>query len=725
MSLIVKSSSNHVSSSPTQKELGLTLFSFADEVSSYLSEEEVQLIKRAYYYAEQAHDGQFRRSGEPYVTHPLAVANILAEMRMDHQSVIAALLHDVIEDTNVSKAALAEQFGDTIAEMVDGVSKLTQIEFASKAEAQAENFQKMAMAMANDIRVILVKLADRLHNMRTLGVMRPDKRRRIAKETLEIYTPIANRLGMNDIRVELENLCFRAMHPMRAERIQAAVSHARGERNALVEETRLQMIEQLDSMGIKARVEGREKHLYSIYQKMRRSKKSFSQIMDMFAFRVIVNSVDECYRALGAMHTKYKPISGQFKDYIAIPKSNGYQSLHTILIGMTGVPIEVQIRTQEMDEMANSGIAAHWVYKQDGDYSENLSHSSHHRARQWLQDILEIQQKADSSLEFIENVKVDLFPDEVYVFTPEGKILELPQGSTPVDFAYAVSTDLGNRCVGCYINRRLSSLSQPLRSGETVEIITSASGKPNPDWLDFVVTGKARSHIRHVLKNQRHNEAIDLGRRLLNKALQAMKSSIEQIQAETIEHLLNETKYESFDYILEDIGIGNRTAYETAKELACTPVGAEKPVGLVITGAEGMMFHFASCCHPLPGDPIIGLVGSDEGVVVHLASCVKAKAVRTNRAKTIPLHWASEVEGEFTVPLLIEIEHTRGAIAVLASKINALDASIESMQIVDKDAKIDKVEILVNVHNRIHLAGIMRQIRHIKAVKSIARIRET
>lgn len=724
----MKSLSKQAEDSKAASEQGaaVSLLSFSDTVSHYLSAEEVQLIKRAYYYAEQAHDGQFRRSGEPYVTHPLAVANILAEMQMDHQSVIAALLHDVIEDTGVSKTALAEQFGDTIADMVDGVSKLTQIEFASKAEAQAENFQKMAMAMANDIRVILVKLADRLHNMRTLGIMRPDKRRRIAKETLEIYTPIANRLGMNDIRIELENLCFRAMYPMRAERIQAAVNLARGERNALVEETRQQILEQLETLGIEARVEGREKHLYSIYQKMRRSKKSFSQIMDMFAFRIIVGSVDECYRTLGAMHAKYKPVPGQFKDYIAIPKSNGYQSLHTILIGMTGVPIEVQIRTQEMDEMACGGIAAHWIYKQDGDYSENLSHSSHHRARQWLQDILELQQKTDSSLEFIENVKIDLFPDEVYVFTPDGKILELPQGSTPIDFAYAVHTDLGNRCVGCYINRRLSSLSQPLKSGETVEIITSASGKPNPAWLDFVVTGKARSHIRHVLKNQRHNEAIDLGRRLLSKALQSMHSSIEELQPETIEHLLQETKYESFDYILEDIGIGNRTAYQTAKELLQSPASTvEKPVDLMITGAEGMMFSFAKCCHPLPGDPIIGLVGTGKGVVVHLAQCSKAKNIRKNRAKTIHLHWADAVQGEFPVPIALELEQSRGAVAMLANKIVSLDASIESMQVVDKDAKISRVEMTINVQNRIHLARIMKQIRNLRSVESIARIRET
>ena len=708
----------------------LTIFSLADKVSEYLEPEQIKLIKRAYYFAEQAHDGQIRRSGEPYVTHPLAVADVLADMHMDHQSLMAALLHDVIEDTGVSKDALNRQFGDTVAELVDGVSKLTQIEFNSKAEAQAENFQKMAMAMANDIRVIMVKLADRLHNMRTLGVLRPDKRRRIARETLDIFAPIANRLGMNTMRMEFEDLCFTAMHPMRAARIRAAIKSIRGKRTALVEETREIIEEHLESEGLNARVFGREKHLFSIYQKMKEGQKSFSDIMDVFGFRIIVDNVDTCYRALGAMHALYKPVPGQFKDYIAIPKSNGYQSLHTVLIGLHGVPIEVQIRTEDMEEMANSGISAHWLYKQSKDYSSAIS-DSHKRARQWVQSLLEIQERTGNSLEFIENVKIDLFPDEVYVFTPKGTILELPHGATPIDFAYAVHTDLGNKCVGCYINRRLSSLSQPLKSGDTIEIITSVNGQPNPIWLDFVVTGKARSNIRHILKSRQHKDSIDLGERLLNKALSSLNTSLDKIPQERIDKLVKSTKYKNFDYILEDIGIGNRVAYLTARQL----VPEEDPTGttdgvhsnkqkpLVISGTEGMIINFANCCHPLPGDSIIGHMSAGRGVVVHTSNCIYTKKIRSNPSTAVDLSWADEVKGEFTVPISINIKHQRGMVATLATKINSLDANIESINITDNDVHSSRVDIEISVHDRVHLARIMRQLRNIKSVNSITRVR--
>ena len=453
---------------------------FSERLASYLGPDQVNLVRRAYYYAEQAHDGQRRRSGEPYVTHPLAVANILADMHMDHQSLMAAMLHDVIEDTGIAKEALTAQFGETVAELVDGVSKLTQMQFETKAEAQAENFQKMAMAMARDIRVILVKLADRLHNMRTLDAMPPDKSRRIAKETLEIYAPIANRLGMHNMYAEFEDLGFRAMHPMRAERIRRAVKAARGNRREIVSKIQESLTSCLQREGLPGEVIGREKHLYSIYQKMRGKRKSFNEIMDVYAFRLIVDKVDTCYRVLGAVHSLYKPIPGRFKDYIAIPKANGYQSLHTTLFGMHGVPIEIQIRTREMEDMANNGIAAHWLYKS----GEEEPKGSHARARQWVKGILELQQRAGNSLEFIENVKIDLFPDEVYVFTPKGRIMELPKGSTPVDFAYAVHTDVGNSCIACRINRRLAPLSQPLNSGETVEIITAPGTRPNPACLN-------------------------------------------------------------------------------------------------------------------------------------------------------------------------------------------------------------------------------------------------
>ncbi len=537
----------------------------AETLSNYLSASQVDQVRRAYYYAEQAHEGQNRRSGEPYVTHPLAVAGILSEMRLDAQSLMAAMLHDVIEDTAVSKQDLSEQFGDAVAELVDGVSKLTRIEFQSKAEQQAENFQKMALAMAKDIRVILVKLADRLHNMRTLGVMPPPKRRRIARETLEIYAPIAQRLGMHNIRVEFEDLGFQAMHPMRAQRISKAIRTRFGDRSKTIANIQESLENCLLEEGHKAHVVGREKHLFSIYSKMRNKRKSLKEIMDLYAFRIVVDSVDSCYRVLGCVHGLYKPVPGQFKDYIAIPKANGYQSLHTVLFGMQGVPIEIQIRTQEMEEMANNGIAAHWLYKSNE--QDARGNSSHARARQWVQGLLEMQQRAGDSLEFIENVKIDLFPDEVYVFTPRGDIMELPAGATAVDFAYAVHSDVGNSCVACRINRRLAPLSEALQSGQTVEVITTPGAQPNPAWLHFVVTAKARSGIRHFLKHQRRTEAVSLGRRMLERALGSMDEQLDNFSDEHLEQLVDATQSKSADNIFEQIGLGNRVAYLTARQL--------------------------------------------------------------------------------------------------------------------------------------------------------------
>src|SRR5690554_2220806 len=535
----------------------------ADRISSYLAADQVNLVRRAYYYAEQAHDGQRRRSGEAYVTHPLAVANILADMHMDHQSLMAAMLHDVIEDTGIAKEAISAQFGETVSELVDGVSKLTQMKFENKAEAQAENFQKMALAMARDIRVILVKLADRLHNMRTLDAMPPEKSRRIARETLEIYAPIANRLGMHNMRVEFEDLGFRAMHPMRCERIRAAVRGARGNRKEIVAKIEQSLQSCLEREGLVGQVSGREKHLYSIYKKMRGKRKAFSEIMDVYAFRIVVDKVDTCYRVLGAVHSLYKPLPGRFKDYIAIPKANGYQSLHTTLFGMHGVPIEIQIRTQEMEELANNGIAAHWLYKTEEDGRRN----NHARARQWVKGLLELQQNAGNSLEFIEHVKVDLFPDEIYVFTPKGRIMELPSGATPVDFAYAIHTDIGNATVACRVNRNLASLSQPLQSGQTVEVITAPGARPNPAWLSFVVTGKARSSIRHVLKTRKRAESLELGRTLLKRSLKGFGAKLSDITEVQRQAVVSHNQVNSFDDLVSDIGLGNRMAYLVARQL--------------------------------------------------------------------------------------------------------------------------------------------------------------
>ncbi len=700
-----------------------TIETLSHRLSSYLGAKQISLIRRAYYYADQAHDGQSRRSGEPYITHPLAVANVLANMHMDHQSLMAAMLHDVIEDTGISKKALAEQFGETVADLVDGVSKLTQIEFESQAEKQAENFQKMSLAMARDIRVILVKLADRLHNMRTLGALSSEKKRRIAKETLEIYAPIANRLGMNDMRVEFEDRGFSAMYPLRTSRLQAALQTARGNRKELVEKIQQAIELRLEREGITALIIGREKHLYSIYQKMRLKKKSFKEIMDVYAFRIIVHNVDTCYRVLGVIHNLYKPVISEFKDYIAIPKVNGYQSLHTVLIGMHGVPIEVQIRTKEMDEMANNGIAAHWLYKSD---SENVPISSHARARQWVKGLLEIQQRAGDSLEFIENVKIDLFPDEVYVFTPKGKIVELPAGATPVDFAYAVHTDIGNSCVACRINERLAPLSQPLQSGQKVTIITAPGAQPNPSWLDFVTSGKARSAIRHYLKNQRHHESIELGRRMFKRALSSNGLSLEKLSQKQIEHLLKETHTHSLEALLEDIGLGNRVAFAVAKHLK--EDGGEELSGsgnifspLIIESADNLMINYARCCRPIPGDPIIGHISAGKGLVIHQDTCRNIAELRNNPEKISQVSWAPNVTGEFLVDVRVEVESGRGIIASLATRITEQGANIEQINVNERDAHNSVINLCIGVKNRIHLANILRRIRIMHSVIKISR----
>jgi len=697
-----------------------TIESLSNRLSSYLDPDQINLVRRAYYYAEQAHDGQTRRSGEPYVTHPLAVACILSSMHMDHQSLMAAMLHDVIEDTGIPKHALENQFGETVAELVDGVSKLTQIEFESQEEKQAENFQKMALAMANDIRVILVKLADRLHNMRTLGALAPPKMRRIAGETLEIYAPIAHRLGMNDMRIEFENRGFSAMYPLRARRLQAALQTARGNRKELVENIQSAIENRLEKEDIASLVLGREKHLYSIYQKMRAKKKSFREIMDVYAFRIIVEDVDTCYRVLGIMHNLYKPVVSEFKDYIAIPKANGYQSLHTVLVGMHGVPIEVQIRTKEMDELANTGIAAHWLYKAD----EDGPASNQARARQWVQGLLEIQQQAGDSLEFIENVKIDLFPDEVYVFTPKGKIISLPAGATAIDFAYLVHTDVGHRCVACRINERLAPLSQPLKSGEKIKIITAAGAQPNPAWLNFTTSGKARSAIRHFLKNQRHHESVELGERLLSRTLSNMNLQLDKLSGEQIELLLKETHMPTMETLLEDIGLGNRVPQAVANilqqqgdEVKSTPIHSP----LMIDTGEGLMISFARCCRPIPGDPILGHLSAGKGLVVHQETCNNIVELRNSPEKISLVNWAPTVSGEFLVDIKVEVESERGIIASLANRMAEAGAHIERINVDERDAHNSVIELCIGVQNRIHLANIIRRVRNMRSVIKLTR----
>jgi len=706
-----------------------TIDSFTDGLTSYLAKEQVNGVKRAYFYAEQAHEGQIRHSGDAYISHPLAVASILSEMHMDHQSLMAAMLHDVIEDTGITKTAIKSQFGNTVADLVDGVSKLNKITFSSRAEAQAENFQKMAMAMAKDLRVILVKIADRLHNMRTLKVLTPDKRRRIARETLDIYAPIANRLGMNNVRIEFEELGFKALYPMRAKRISAEVKRVRGNRKEIVSQIQAALEACLEREELSGRTVGREKHLYSIYEKMRSQSKPFSEIMDVYAFRIIVDRVDTCYRVLGAMHSLYKPVPGRFKDYIAIPKTNGYQSLHTTLFGMHGVPIEIQIRTEDMEAMANNGIAGHWLYKSGDD----LPNNAHIRAREWVNGLLEMQKRAGNSLEFIENVKIDLFPDEIYLFTPKGQIFELPAGSTAVDFAYAIHTDVGNACVACRISRRLAPLSEPLQSGQTIEIITAPGTQPNPAWLSFVVTGKARSNIRHYLKNQKRSESIALGTRLLNKALSTFDYELKSISQQDISVILNQTNLKTTEQLLEEIGLGNHMSYMIAQRLVSISKPSIASDGnlnyqtgqdtLAIRGSEGMVMNYAKCCHPIPGDPVVGHISSGRGMVIHTENCNNVIDIRDNPDKCVSVTWDPNVEGEFSVEFRVELENQRGIIATLATTITGAEANIEKISTLERDPRFSIVNLSLNVRNRVHLARVMKRVRLIKAVARVTRVK--
>jgi len=708
-----------------------TVEDLATELGLYLDHNRINQVRRAYYYAEQAHEGQMRKSGDRYITHPLAVAGILAKLRLDHQSLMAAMLHDVIEDTGIPKDALAEQFGDDVAELVDGVSKLTQIEFRTRAEAQAENFQKMTLAMARDIRVILVKLADRLHNMRTLGPMPYEKRLRIATETLDIYAPIANRLGMHAICTELEDLGFSSLYPMRSKYIAKAVDKLRGSHREIIEEIRARLQEKLEARELPGRILGREKHLNSIYNKMKFKHKSFHEIMDVYAFRIITETEDDCYRILGAVHNLYKPLPGRFKDYIAMPKANGYQSLHTTLFGMH-VNIEIQIRTEEMEHIANDGIAAHWMYKSDDSGVTTINES---RVDRWVKGLMEIQERADDSMEFIEHVKVDLFPDEIYVFTPKGRIMELPSGATPVDFAYAIHTDIGNAAVACRINRNLASLSQPLQSGQTVEVITAPGARPNPAWLSFVVTGKARSSIRHALKTRERAESLELGRTLLKRSLKGFGARLTDISDAQKQQVVNHNQVNSFDDLVGDIGLGNRMAYLVARQLLSggegldqAPANLENTVegkagAVTIRGTEGLLVKFASCCKPIPGDPVVGVMDSGNGMVIHSDTCSKLPEDDEGRARLTHLKWAKDITDEFSVELRVELERQRGVIAEVANAVAMADGNIERIGVEEQNARFGIVSLVVHVHGRRHLARVMRRVRNIRAVTHIGRVR--
>ncbi len=694
-----------------------------EELDCYLEPSQVEKCHQAYLVAEQAHQGQMRRTGEAYITHPVAAALILARMRLDYQTIMATLLHDVVEDTAISKSDLIKQFGEEVTTLVDGVTKLTKIKFESRAEAQAENFRKMVLAMVKDIRVIIVKLADRLHNMRTLGPLPRPKKKRIAIETLEIYAPIANRLGMHAIFTGLEDLGFKALYPMRYRAIKSAVEKSRGNRRELMQKIEHDLEGALSTLKIPVEhVFGREKHLYSIYRKMRHKKASFAEITDVFAFRVITNDIDSCYRVMGALHQTYKPVPQRFKDYIGIPKVNGYQSLHTTLFGPYGVPLEVQIRTQDMDNVAENGVAAHWMYKTSGvEVNE-----AQLRAREWVQRLLEMQKSTGNSLEFIENVKIDLFPDEVYVFTPKGDIMELPKGATSVDFAYTVHSGVGNSCVAAKVNRRLVPLSIPLTNGQTVEIITAPGAHPNPSWLNFVVTGKARSNIRNFLKSQQHVESIVLGHRLLEQAFAELASDFAKVPQESLQALLNDLNYKTVDDLQYAIGIGNQMPMVIAKRLVVAQesgdlVKTTKNRPLAIKGTEGMVVHFAECCQPIPGDSIVGRFQQGRGIMVHASDCPVIKKARGNPEQFISMRWDEHVEGEFWVDITVEVANQRGVLASLATAISEAESNIGNISVDPRDGRHNAVTFSLSVLNRTHLAKVMRRLRANKVVMRLYR----
>jgi len=696
-------------------------------LEAYLEPDQVKQVYAAYLFGAEAHEGQRRLSGEPYIYHPISVARILAEMHMDYQTIIAAILHDVIEDTPTAKDQLTEKFGKEVADLVDGVSKLTQISFETQAEEQAENYRKMLLAMVRDVRVIMIKLADRLHNMRTLGVMPPDKRRRIARETLDIYVPVAGRLGMNTVRQELEDLGFASMFPMRYRILSEAVKKARGNRKEIVKKIETAIKRRLRQEGLIGTVQGREKHLYSIYRKMRTKMLPFSEVFDVYAFRINTDSADSAYRILGTVHNLYKPVPGKFKDYIAIPKANGYQSLHTVLFGPYGVPIEIQIRTEEMNKVAEEGIAAHWRYKTG---SEEDRSGDDVRAREWMSNLLEMQKSAGNSLEFIEHVKMDLFPDEVYVFTPEGKIMEMPRGATAVDFAYAVHTDIGNTCVAVKVDRQLSPLRAELYNGQTVEIITAPSARPNPAWLNFVVTAKARSNIRHFLKNLQREEAIALGKRLLDKALMVYSTTSDDVPQKQVKELLKSYNLKKKDDLFEEVGLGNRMPQVVARALVpgdemqeATAAREELARPLMIKGTEGMVVTFGKCCHPIPGDRILGYVTAGRGIVIHTSTCKNVMAAHSRPDRYIDVDWEENIEGEFSVDLSVELSNQRGALAIVASAIAEMGANIINVSMEERDGMYSSISLTVTLKNRQHLARIMRRLRALQMVGRIIRMK--
>ncbi len=688
---------------------------------------EIADVLAAYKLAESAHDGQSRVSGEPYIFHPIAVARIVFEMNMDHRSVMAALLHDVVEDTSISCEEITAQFGEDVSVIVDGLSKLTHLKFKSRAEAQAANFQKMLLAMVDDIRVILIKLADRIHNMRTLGAMRADKRRRIARETLEVYAPIANRLGIYSMKNELEDLGFRALYPARYRVLQESVKKRSQNRQEIVQKFEILVAARLEEAGIVSTVHGREKHLYSLYQKMRSKQASLDDIFDMFAIRIVTQSVDDCYRTLGVMHNVYKPLPRSFKDYIAIPKGNGYQSLHTVLFSPMGVPIEVQIRTTEMDTFAETGVAAHWMYK------EGQSNSAQQRAHQWLANLMDMQANSADTMEFYENVKVDLFPDEIYVFSPNGDIYQLPQNATPVDFAYMVHSDIGNACLTAKVNRKLAPLNSMLESGQTVEIITSPKQRPTAHWLNFVVTAKARNAIRTYLKHQSREKTVEFGRQLLVRALTRYSRSLTDIDEKAEQAVLRQLNLANLEMLYNELGLGNQIPSMVAAwlldegdqqadmEQAMQLSPEIDPGPLIVEGGEDAVIALAKCCMPIPGDNIQGMITAGQGVLVHRAGCRNVGRHRRRQREWVAVVWSASVKGQFQTSVIIELNNVPGALATVATAMSDMDTNIEDIRFERTNDKITVMNFILSVRDRTHLGRLIKNVRILRETHKVKR----
>ncbi|GAB3515083.1 RelA/SpoT family protein [Pseudoxanthomonas daejeonensis] len=694
-----------------------------ERAAAYLPREQLPMLREAWRVGAAAHAGQTRKSGEPYITHPVAVAGVLAELGLDVETLIAAILHDTIEDTPLRREEIAAQFGADVADLVDGVTKLDKLKFRDRQEAAAESFRKMLLAMSRDLRVIMIKLADRLHNMRTLGAQGAEARTRIARETLEIYAPIAQRLGMSLVKSELQNLGFRALHPWRHAIIEKHIRSQPVVRRESLTQVEVQLSQGLAREGIEHRLVGRIKTPWSIYNKMQGEGKSFDQVMDVFGFRVVVRGVPDCYHSLGAVHAQFKPLDGRFRDFIAIPKANGYQSLHTVLFGPYGSPIEVQIRTEEMDLIAERGIAAHWTYKHGGDGPN----SAQSRAHAWIVELIDSQRAAGSSLEFLENVKVDLFPDEVYLFTPKGRILSLPRNSTALDFAYAVHTDIGNRAVAARVDRKLVPLRTKLASGQTVEVITAKSALPKPQWLEFVVTSKARTAIRHQLKQLEHEDAVQLGHRMLDRALEAMGSSLEKLPPRRLESFLLEHRFPRLEAFLADVALGNWMPSQAAQalmayaELRGGGHSKHSQEKILINGTEGGVVSFANCCQPIPGDEIMGYHTAGKGVVVHRLDCPNLAEFRKSPERWVPIDWDPNVSGDYDTSLIVDVENHTGVLAQLAAAVAQSQSNIERVDYLDRDMNAAQLRFAIQVRDRNHLAEVIRRLRRLNVVQGVRR----